>query len=73
MTAKKHVLKENIQPIKESGQLKFIPVPDATDPESLPRAEFSENISIRFVNGHTNAMMLPQISLKIEQLFSWPT
>ena len=57
-------LKENIQPIRESGQLKFLAVPTTTDPESLPRAEFSENISIRFVNGHTNAMMLPQIRFK---------
>jgi glyoxylase-like metal-dependent hydrolase (beta-lactamase superfamily II) len=56
-------LKENILPIKESGQLKFIPTPnvdwDASKP--LPEQEFSANISLRFVEGHTSAMMLPQI------------
>ncbi|HZH65882.1 MAG TPA: MBL fold metallo-hydrolase [Flavisolibacter sp.] len=56
-------LKENIFPIKESGQLKFIQTPtidwDASKP--LPVQEFSSNISVRFVEGHTSAMMLPQI------------
>jgi glyoxylase-like metal-dependent hydrolase (beta-lactamase superfamily II) len=49
-------LKENILPIKESGQLKFIEVKD--------RVSFTDNIKIRFVNGHTDAMMLPQIQYK---------
>jgi glyoxylase-like metal-dependent hydrolase (beta-lactamase superfamily II) len=56
-------LKENILPIKESGQLKFIETPnvdwDVTKP--LPEQNFSDTISLRFVEGHTNAMMLPQI------------
>jgi glyoxylase-like metal-dependent hydrolase (beta-lactamase superfamily II) len=47
-------LKENILPIKESGQLKFVEVKD--------RTQFTENITVRFANGHTEAMMLPQIS-----------
>lgn len=47
-------LKENIQPIRDSGKLKFIEVI-----EDIP---FSEHVSIRFVNGHTHAMMLPQIN-----------
>jgi glyoxylase-like metal-dependent hydrolase (beta-lactamase superfamily II) len=59
-------LKENILPIRESGQLKFIETPninwDASKP--LPEQQFSENISLRFVEGHTNAMMLPQIRYK---------
>jgi glyoxylase-like metal-dependent hydrolase (beta-lactamase superfamily II) len=46
-------LKENILPIKESGQLKFVKVEDGV--------RFSENITVRFANGHTDAMMLPQI------------
>ncbi len=50
-------LKENILPIKESGQLKMIP-------ESIPVSNFNENISLRFVYGHTDAMMLPQIQYK---------
>jgi glyoxylase-like metal-dependent hydrolase (beta-lactamase superfamily II) len=49
-------LKENIFPIKESGQLKFI---DAKDGIS-----FNEKIKVRFMNGHTDAMMLPQITYK---------
>jgi glyoxylase-like metal-dependent hydrolase (beta-lactamase superfamily II) len=54
-------LKENILPIKESGQLKFIDVP-ATDIKQLASAIFNETISARFVNGHTESMMLPQIN-----------
>lgn len=49
-------LKENILPIKESGKLKFI--------ETKEGIEFSKNIHIRFVNGHTESMMLPQIKYK---------
>ncbi|MEP6949208.1 MAG: MBL fold metallo-hydrolase [Ginsengibacter sp.] len=49
-------LKENILPIKESGQLKFIDVADGT--------AFTKNIQVRFVNGHTESMMLPQIRFK---------
>lgn len=53
-------LKENILPIQESGQLKFIDVTSASE-NKLPSASFADNISVRFVNGHTNSMMLPQI------------
>lgn len=57
-------LKENILPIKESGQLEFIEVPekDMTAGGLLSSMPFTENIVIRFVNGHTDKMMLPQIS-----------
>jgi len=54
-------LKENILPIKESGRLKFIEVVKGND-NKLGEVKFSENISVRFVNGHTQAMMLPQIN-----------
>lgn len=47
-------LKENILPIKESGKLKMVEVSDLTP--------FTENVSIRFAYGHTDAMMLPQIN-----------
>lgn len=53
-------LKENILPIEESGQLKFVGSPAAG--EDL--VDFSEGIQLRFVHGHTQAMMLPQISYK---------
>src|ERR1019366_5750069 len=49
-------LKDNILPIKESGQLKFI--------ETNNGIEFAKNIQIRFVIGHTESMMLPQIQYK---------
>ncbi len=49
-------LKENILPIQESGQLKFI--------EPTDRVEFTDKISIRIVHGHTDAMMLPQVQYK---------
>jgi len=47
-------LKENILPIQESGQLKFI--------ESKDDTVFSTNIKIKMVYGHTDAMMLPLIN-----------
>jgi glyoxylase-like metal-dependent hydrolase (beta-lactamase superfamily II) len=53
-------LKENIIPIQESGQLKFINKTDSgtrTMQDQLP-------FSIRFVNGHTDSMMLPVISYR---------
>ena len=56
-------LKENILPIEESGRLKFVEVADVED-GLLGSTTFNENINIRFVNGHTQAMMLPQIQYK---------
>lgn len=47
-------LQENIRPIKESGQLKFINEGEKYDQE----------IDIRLTYGHTEAMMLPQIKCK---------
>ena len=49
-------LKENILPIQESGQLKFI--------EQRENLAFSDNFQVRFVHGHTDAMMLPQLQYK---------
>lgn len=56
-------LKENILPIRETGQLKMIPA-NESDTTKLASAYFSDSIAIRFVNGHTNKMMLPQITYK---------
>lgn len=50
-------LKENILPIQESGQLKFIDVKDGVK-------LVTDNITARFAFGHTDAMMLPQIRYK---------
>jgi glyoxylase-like metal-dependent hydrolase (beta-lactamase superfamily II) len=49
-------LKDNIMPIEESGQLNFVPVNDGV--------QFTGDINIRFVYGHTDAMMLPLIKYK---------
>lgn len=46
-------LKENILPMEEYGLLRFVETPDAE--------EWIEDIRIRYVNGHTDSMMLPQI------------
>ena len=53
-------LKENILPIEESGKLQFIEVTNGVDGR-LGETPFINNISVRFVNGHTESMMLPQI------------
>ncbi len=49
-------LKENILPIQESGKLRFIEPKDGV--------QFTKNIKLRFVKGHTESMMLPQIKYK---------
>jgi len=49
-------LKENMLPLQESGQLNFI---DTKDGE-----EWIKDFKIRYVNGHTEAMMLPQLNYK---------
>lgn len=48
-------LKENILPIEESGQLQFI-APQKTN--------FTNEVSIKYMDGHTSAMMLPCIAYK---------
>ena len=48
-------LKENILPIQESGQLKFI---------ETSANDFPDQLAVRQVFGHTDAMMLPQINYK---------
>jgi glyoxylase-like metal-dependent hydrolase (beta-lactamase superfamily II) len=60
-------LKENIQPLKESGQLKLIEVHNFQGRE-LQEIHFSENISCILVNGHTQSMMLPKINYKNKTL-----
>ena len=60
-------LKENILPIQQSGQLKFVAggskLPIVNGNEALERAEseISSSLSYIMVNGHTGAMMLPVI------------
>ncbi|MBB5637501.1 glyoxylase-like metal-dependent hydrolase (beta-lactamase superfamily II) [Pedobacter cryoconitis] len=49
-------LKDNILPLQESGQLNFI-----DDQEGI---EFQPGFKVRFAFGHTDAMMLPQLTYK---------
>jgi len=49
-------LKENILPIKESGQLEFVNTHDG--------GEWKEGIKVRYMKGHTDSMMLPLIPYK---------
>jgi len=51
-------LKENILPIEESGQLKFI-----TRTDNYTKEVFNQ-IDFLFVDGHTDSMMLPVINYK---------
>ena len=62
-------LKENILPIEENGQLKFIfETPPLNESGSgwtmYPKHEFDfvDNIKVIEVNGHTQSMMLPKIN-----------
>ncbi len=56
-------LKENIVPIQQSGQLQMIG--NRTGNEvSLDTAAFSAYMQVRFADGHTDAMMLPQLRYK---------
>ncbi len=66
-------LKENILPIKESGQLQFaqswfdtLPVPGwhTTIDGKLKSVSFLNNIDILYAHGHTEAMMLPKINYR---------
>ncbi len=69
-------LKENILPIEESGQLKFIDGIKSANHAAQTIREIASNklqtinsnvlpeISYKIVNGHTDAMMLPQIKYK---------
>jgi glyoxylase-like metal-dependent hydrolase (beta-lactamase superfamily II) len=51
-------LKENILPIRESGRLSMLPVAESG------LSTLTEKVGMRFVHGHTDAMMLPQVSYK---------
>ena len=50
-------LKENILPIQESGHLKFLPSEPGKD------SKLFDNFQILYAYGHTDAMMLPKITV----------
>ncbi len=53
-------LKENLEPLQASGRLKFVEVAESV--------QFSSNMQVRFVNGHTRGMMLPLLQYKGRQI-----
>lgn len=56
-------LKENILPIQESGQLKFLDVSKGTGSQlATHQTSLINNLSFFTVSGHTDAMMLPKIN-----------
>ncbi|MBK6342667.1 MAG: MBL fold metallo-hydrolase [Flavobacteriales bacterium] len=57
-------LKENILPIKESGQLEFVPVGRRSEEENVYLKEVFPAFDVFLVNGHTDAMMIPHIRYK---------
>ena len=62
-------LKENILPIKESGQLKMIDITRLADEDDQTSvftypSTILPGLSFTIVNGHTDAMMLPLIQFK---------
>lgn len=57
-------LTENILPIQESGQLKFIPTNKDGVIKSVPL-----NFDIYLVDGHTEAQMLPSLTYKNHKIF----
>lgn len=62
-------LKENILPIQENGQLQFIsadntPLKNADTLLATGTTDELPQLSFRIVNGHTDAMMLPQMQYK---------
>ncbi|MEP6674476.1 MAG: MBL fold metallo-hydrolase [Ferruginibacter sp.] len=54
-------LKENILPIQQSGQLKFI---NASEQGSTDASQILDGLKVYFAFGHTDAMMLPMINYK---------
>lgn len=62
-------LKENILPIQQSGQLKFMAFPNSPKRKgfeelSINNTTIIDALKVRTVYGHTDAMMLPQIQYK---------
>ena len=63
-------LKENILPLKESGQLKMVHGDGSIVNGRLPDiiSEIIPGLSLKIVNGHTEAMMLPKIKYSDKQV-----
>jgi len=54
-------LTENILPIQESGQLKFVGIGRRSEEENVFLRDVLPRMDVFLVNGHTDAMMIPHI------------
>jgi glyoxylase-like metal-dependent hydrolase (beta-lactamase superfamily II) len=61
-------LTENILPLQKSGRLKLITLPPFESNKSLQEIKFTNAISCLVVNGHTQGMLLPKISIGKETI-----
>lgn len=57
-------LKENILPIQESGQLKFVDIGRTIGTQTSYVKDLFPGFDVLVVNGHTDAMMIPHIRYK---------
>ena len=57
-------LKENILPIQESGQLKFVDAARKNDADTPFVEALFPGFDVLLVNGHTDAMMIPHLAYK---------
>lgn len=57
-------LKENILPIQESGQLKFVDVERKQETDTPFLNNLFPGFDVLLVNGHTDAMMIPHLAYK---------
>ncbi len=57
-------LQENILPIQQSGQLKFVDLERKSEAENSYVKELFPGFDVLLVNGHTDAMMIPHIRYK---------
>lgn len=57
-------LQENILPIQQSGQLKFVPIARDRASENVLVKDLFPGFDVLTVNGHTDAMMIPHLKYK---------
>lgn len=61
-------LRDNILPIEESGQLRFVDVERQAEADTPYVKELFPGVDVLLVNGHTDAQMLPHIHYKGKKL-----
>lgn len=61
-------LKENLNPMQESGQMKFVSLPNNREGTKTFQENSELDFGILFVDGHTDKQMLPHINYKGKKL-----